>query len=289
MSIKEFFKNVIKTINPKAYVFVSYRKRFGFFPDLKNPKNFNEKILWLIFNWQHPLIVQCSDKYRMRDYVDKCGLVNILPELYGAWEDANLINWESLPDSFVIKCNHGCKMNLICSGSKSEFDIEAATSILDRWMHINYGGKVYEPHYSKIKPIIFAEEYIDTGIKMPIDYKIYCFNGVPSLVLACVERETTVHLEWYDFDWNVLDIGAEKNQKKAPKPMSLDKMVEYAKKLSKPFPYVRVDFYERDGQPILGELTFTPYFGMAPYYSEKGNRWLGNKLILPEKYLKHFE
>lgn len=289
MGLKGIIKSAWTDISPKSYVKYEYKKRFGVYPDLNNPMNFNEKILWIIFNWQHPLIVQCADKYRMREYVEQKGLGSILPKLYGIWEDASKIDWDSLPEEFVIKCNHGCKMNIICE-NKALLDTDKATIQLDEWMHTNYGGKVYEPHYSHIKPIILAEEYIkNPGTRMPVDYKIYCFNGKPELVMACVERDMDVQFEWYDFDWNVIEIGAKKNQKKAKRPASLPEMIKYAQTLCPDFPYVRVDFYERGGKPILGELTFTPYFGMAYYYSEEGCKWLGDKLNLPEKYQSHFE
>ena len=287
--IRRIFRKTWMEISPRTYVKYAYKKHFGKKPNLENPQNFNEKILWIIFNWQNPLLVQCTDKYRMREYVKKMGLEFILPKLYGAWESVKSIDWNSLPEMFVMKCNHGCEMNIICE-NKSRLDIKVEEAKLTKWMQTRYGcDKFYEPHYLYIKPIIFAEEYIKTADgRMPIDYKIYCFNGKPELILACVEREVGVKFEFYDLEWNVLDIGAEKNQQKARKPESLSKMIEYAKQLSHPFPFVRVDFYDRDGEPILGELTFTPFYGMARYYSKEGNAWLGSKLQLPEKYPGHF-
>ena len=288
--IKSMFRKTWMKVLPKSYVKYAYKKHFRRKPNLDDPQNFNEKILWIIFNWQNPLIVQCTDKYRMREYVKEVGLESILPKLYGVWDNVRSIDWNNLPDTFVMKCNHGCEMNIICD-NKDKLDIKDEETKLDKWMQTRYGDdKFYEPHYLYIKPIIFAEEYIKTSDgKMPIDYKIYCFNGKPELVLACVERDVEVKFEFYDLEWNVLDIGAKKNEQKARKPASLSKMIEYAKKLSKPFPFVRVDFYDRDGEPILGELTFTPFYGMARYYSEEGNLWLGSKLQLPEKYPGHFE
>ncbi|MCD8011764.1 MAG: hypothetical protein LUG99_01040 [Lachnospiraceae bacterium] len=289
---KDFKENLRKLwirVAPKSYVRYAYKIHFGVYPNLKKPENFNEKILWLIFNWQHPLLVQCTDKFNMRNYVADCGLEEILPKLYGSWTDAQLVEWDKLPEQYAIKCNHGCEMNIICT-NKADINIALASKQLNTWLHTRYGAdKFYEPHYLHIKPIIFAEEYIKTlDGKLPIDYKIYCFNGVPELALACVDRETRVKFEFYDLQWNVLDIGAEKNNMKARRPISLDKMVEYSRILSKPFPFVRVDFYDRDGDPVLGELTFTPFYGMARYYSEEGNLWLGNKLELPKKYKRNY-
>lgn len=293
MWIKTYARKMFIRFMPQIYVKYAYKRHFGTFPDLKNPKNFNEKILWLIFNWQHPLMVECTDKYRMREYVKKCGLEFTLPKLYGVWNCGKDIEWSKLPDKYVLKCNHGCEMNIICDGKEKINRVEASNK-LDKWLKTKYGGdKFYEPHYLHIKPLIFAEEYIQTvDGKLPIDYKIYCFNGRAKLILACVERnveEKTVHFEFYDLKWNVLDIGSEKNLRKARKPASLKQMIEYAEILSKPFPFVRVDFYDRDGEPILGELTFTPFYGMARYYSNEGNIWLGSMLNLPQKYMGHYK
>lgn len=212
-----------------------------------------------------------------------------MPKIYGKWDDAGQIDWDSLPDQFVIKCNHGAKWNIICK-DKAKLDRADAARKLNSWLKMDYGEREFEVHYSHIKPVIFAEEYIEpnTDKLMPEDYKIYCFNGVPRFLLVCLEREIELELEWYDFDWNVLDIGAKPNKQKAKRPESLEKMVELSEKLAAPFPFVRVDFYDRAGEPILGELTFTPMYGMAKYYSEDGNKRIGDMLTLPPRYEGRF-
>lgn len=259
--------------------------RLGRNLDFDNPHNFNEKILWLEKNWQHPLVVQCADKYRLHEYVKGLGLEYIIPKIYGKWDDAASIDWDSCPNKFVIKCNHGAKWNIICN-DKSSLDKEDDKRRLNSWLKMDYEEREFEVHYSHIKPVIFAEEYIEpnTDKLMPEDYKIYCFNGKPRFILVCLEREVELELEWYDFNWNVFDIGAKPNKQKAKRPESLEKMVEVAEKLAEPFPFVRVDFYDRAGEPILGKLTFTPMYGMAKYYSEEGNKRIGGMLTLPPKY-----
>ena len=187
----------------------------------------------------------------------------------------------------MVKCNHGAKWNIICIG-KEKLNKSDAEIKLNSWLKMDYGEREFEVHYSHIKPIIFAEEYIEPNDDklMPEDYKIYCFNREPKLVLVCLERET--ELEWYDFDWNIMDVGAKPNKRKALRPASLDAMVTYARQLAKPFPFVRVDFYDRQGEPVLGEMTFSPMYGMAKYYSDEGNVMFGDMLLLPEKYGKHY-
>lgn len=274
---------------PTLLVRRRYKIRFGRDIDFEHPQNFNEKILWLEKNWQHPLVVQCADKYRLHEYVRSLDLEYIMPKIYGKWDDATEIDWDSLPNQFVIKCNHGAKWNIICK-DKSKLDKTDAAKKLNSWLKMDYGMREFEVHYSHIKPVIFAEEYIEpnTDKLMPEDYKIYCFNGKPRFLLVCLEREVELELEWYDFDWNVFDIGAKRNKQKAKRPESLEKMVELSEKLAEPFPFVRVDFYDRAGEPILGELTFTPMYGMAKYYSEEGNKRIGDMLELPSMYKGRF-
>ena len=275
---------------PTSLVQRRYKIRFGRKLDFNRPMNFNEKILWLEKNWQNPLVVQCADKYRLHEYVRSIGLEDIMPKIYGKWDDASRIDWNELPDKFVIKCNHGAKRNIICTDKKI-FDKQEAAKKLASWLKMDYGAKEFEVHYSHIKPVIFAEGYVEPNSKklMHEDYKIYCFNGKPKFLLVCLEREIELELEWYDFDWNVFDIGVKPNKQRAKKTRRLDKMIEYAERLAAPFPFVRVDFYDRGGEPILGELTFTPMYGMEKYYSEQGNKRIGDLLTLPPKYNGRFK
>ncbi|MCS2331116.1 glycosyl transferase [Parabacteroides distasonis] len=248
-----------------------------------------KKICWLALYWQKPIVVKCADKYELREYVSSLGLMELMPQLYGVYTDVKGIEWNRFPKKFVIKCTHGCKYNIVCF-NKDELDIHSADISLNKWLHSVYGTNTYEPHYSKMTPRIIAEEFIETSERgLPEDYKVYCFNGEPKCVLVCLNRESELVLEWYDLEWNVFDIGAKSNMRRANKPACLDQMIKYARILSKGFPFVRVDFYDSFGKPILGEMTFTPMYGMAKYYSKEGNLLLGSMLTLPNKYKGHFE
>lgn len=288
--IKCVFWKILKKFAPEYFVKRKYKKVFNKKLDLDNPRGFNEKICWLALNWQTPLVVQCGDKYELRDYVEEKGCMELMPKLYGMYTDASKVEWDKFPQKFVIKCSHGCKYNIICY-DKNTFDIKDAESKLNKWLHSTYGAGTYEPHYAKMTPRIIAEEFIETNVDdiLPEDYKIYCFNGEPKCILVCLNRASELALEWYDLEWNVFDIGAKENKGLAKKPQCLDEMIEYARVLSKDIPFVRVDFYDSFGKPVLGEMTFTPMYGMAQYYSEEGNLRLGEFLTLPEKYNGHFE
>ena len=290
--MKRRILDFIKRYFPVIFVKYRYYKIFNKKLNLKKPDGFNEKILWLTLFWQDQKIVQCADKYGLREYVINClGSDAIMPHLYGVYNKVSEIEWDKFPDKFVIKCTHGCKYNILCE-NKQKLDIRDAESKLNTWLHSEYGPSTYEPQYYAMKHRIIAEEYIETDSGLyPEDYKLYCFNGQVKAVLVCLNRENVLNkneelvLEWYDLEWNVLDIGSKPNMKLAMKPTCLDQMVKYAEKLAKPFPFVRVDFYDRH-EPILGEMTFTPMYGMAQYYSKEGNQLLGSWLKLPDHKLK---
>ncbi len=257
--------------------------------NLKEPKDFNEKLQWLKLYWQNPLVAKCADKFEIRDYAMGCGCGRILNPLYYVYEDVNEINWDSLPNKFALKATHGCGFNIICS-DKTKIDKDQTIRQLNEWLRIDYSLLTAELQYSKIKPRIICEKYIETdeGI-LPYDYKVYCFNGKAKLILVCREREKKLKLDFLDLQWERMDIGADNyNQGIIPeKPECLEQLIKYAEKLAEPFPWVRVDFYISNGQPILGEMTFTPYGCMATYYNEYGLELLGNMLKLPEKYVSN--
>ena len=265
-----------------------YRKATGKKLNLKNPQDFNEKLQWLKLNWQNPLVTQCADKYEMREYVRNCGCEEVLNELYDVYEATSEIDWDSLPSKFALKCTHGCGFNVICD-DKSKLDKNEALEKLNEWLKIDFSLYAAELHYAKIKPRIICEKYIETDAGfLPNDYKIYCFNGDVKIALVCSDRVTELKLNFLDLNWKRIDIGSEKfNKGEVPKkPKCFDIMINYAEKLSKPFPFVRIDFYDYNNKPVLGEMTFTPVGCMAMYYNDFGLKMLGEMIELPEKYVE---
>jgi len=283
--VKDIF-SLLYAISPALASRYLYRRSTGKKLNLKNPKDFNEKLQWLKLYWQHPLVVKCADKYTVREYVENCGCGEILNELYDVYEDTSQITWDNLPQKFAIKCTHGCGFNVICV-DKSKLDKDQTINKLDTWLKIKYGRYVGESHYDKMKPRIICERYIETDAGLlPNDYKIYCFNGKPEFVLVCGNRNTELTLHFMDSNWLPMNIGIDKFSKgdTPVKPDSFNLMFEFAEKLAAPFPFVRVDFYDFNGKPLLGEMTFTPAGCQATYYSEYGLNRLGELLVLPEKY-----
>ena len=273
-------------ISPTYVSKTRYKRSFFRELDLNNPRTFNEKLMWLKLKKyaNDARVIQCADKYEVRKYVEKCGLGHILNELLGVWDKAEDIKWEALPDKFAIKCNHGAGYNLICK-DKSKFDTKNAEKQLNEWLKDDFWRDYAEIHYRKIPRKIVCEKYLEgVGDALPVDYKIYCLNGKPLYIGNFIERNLEEHFirrGYFDLDWKpspVFKGAAEMEVDKFPKPKCLDEMLSYAKILSKPFPFVRVDFYEVDGKVYFGELTFTPTGCVGTYYTEQADLELGEIL-----------
>lgn len=240
-----------------------YREAFGRELDLEHPVTLNEKLMWLKLNryGSDPLVAQCADKYAAREYVKDVGCGEILNDLYHVWENLGQINWDKLPQQFVLKCNHGCGYNWICP-DKDKLDIGACKKMLAKWMRRDFWRFSSELQYRTIPKRIICEKLLCEG-SAPTDYKFYCFHGVPVCVLVCCEREKgRPKFYFFDCQWNFMPITKDGKKEPShftlPKPKHFDKMVEYARRLSRPFPFVRVDLYETNGAVVFGELTFTP-------------------------------
>lgn len=280
-------KDVIERMRFEYQVKQRYRGTFGKRLHLWHPKNLNEKLIWLSLYWRHPLKTLCADKVKVRDYVSRKGLSNILTPVFGIYSSPNDIPFGTLPSQFVLKCNHGCAYNIIVK-DKESCDIKHICRQLEMWQAEDYKGGITELHYKEIHPhLIICEEYLCRGNqKELVDYKIHCLNGNPEYIQVCHDRDERgiAHRASYSLDWEPLHYFTEK-ECMVEKPKSLALMVEYARVLSADFPYVRVDFYEVEDKPILSELTFTPFGNMIYWVKDDIMKMLGKKLVLPPKYL----
>lgn len=274
----------ISRVSPVIAAQLLYFRKTGKYLNVRNPRDFNEKLQWLKIYWRDPLMTLCADKYEMHQYVTRQGGGNALNTILAVYDSPEEIDWEELPQRFALKCTHGCGYNIV-TRNKHELDPEAVKRKLTTWMGEKFGQGNLEPHYDEITPRIILERYIENRAgQLPMDYKIYCFNGVAKLVEVCSERERELKLDFFDLAWNRLAISFETLQRDTPpeRPACFEEMVAYAEQLAQPFPFVRMDFYDNDGVPILGELTFTPGSSMSTCYSEYGLRYLGDLLTLPE-------
>lgn len=272
--LSDLYYCLLTIISPVLNTKARYKKVFGKELNLAQPETLNEKILWLKLNRyiKDPLVINCADKYQVREYVEKCGYGHILNELYNVYDSPEEILWDELPNRFVIKWNYGAGMNIICT-DKSKMDRGEVFAQLRKWRKIKYWLPYSEMQYKYTPKRIICERYI-CGLngRLPVDYKIYCFNGKPLYIGNFIERNIEAHTivrGYFDTQWNHIPIC--KNEidiTKFPKPEHLEEMIEIAAKLSAPFPFVRVDLYEAECKVIFGELTFTPTGGMATYYTE---------------------
>lgn len=250
--------------------------------NLKKPVDFNEKIQYLILNEYGEKEAKLTDKNLVREYVKKVGYEDILLERYGLYTYAKEIEWDKLPEKFVLKTNHGSGGVIICT-NKSNLNIKECIDKLDTQLKQNFAKELLEYHYKDIKPKIICEEYIcDGSEKNPKDYKIYCFNGKAKCILLCSGREEKVKIDYYDLNWNKLNYEKEeyKSGKEHKCPDNLEKMIKIAEDLSKGMKFVRVDLYNINGKIYFGELTFTPAAGMIYNITDEAQKKLGEYLKL---------
>ena len=265
-----------------------FKDRTGEEADLLNPKTYCQKIQWMKLYDSTPRKTLLADKYLVRDHVANTIGEKYLTKLYGVWDSFGEIDFDKLPDRFVLKTNHGCGYNLLVP-NKAELDKEDARKKFEKWMNTDFSYVYgYEMHYRDIPRKIIAEEYLDLKGEGRIDYKITCIGGKVELIqfinrLEKMEIEVCV----YDRDWKKLPFtfGHPMYEKEIKRPERLGEMIEIAEKLSSGFSLVRVDLYILKNDEIrFGELTFTPASGAQRWFWTETNRKLGEKIKLPEKY-----
>lgn len=254
--------------------------------DLDNPKTYNEKIQWLKLYDSTPLKTQLADKYLVRDWVRSKIGDQYLVKLLGVWDKFDDIDFDRLPNSFVLKANHGCGWNIIVK-DKSKFDIMKAKNKFDSWMKSNFAFRVgLELQYMNIPPKIIAEEYMENGNNDLYDYKVFCFGGKAQSIMFLSERKTGLKMAFYDLNWQKLPFvySYPRNEAEVPKPKNLNLMVQLAEKLAQGFAHVRVDFYVlNDGSLKFGEMTFTSASGTCKWNPPEQNLIYGNLITLPPR------
>jgi len=270
-------------IPDENYIAWQYRKRLGQHRNLQNPETFNEKIQWLKLHFRPAVLTQCADKYEVRKFVNNRVGTEILNELYGVYNHPEDINLDTLPDAFVLKVNHGCKQNIICT-NKQQLDWYYAMRMLKHWLKVNNYFHSREWAYKNITPKIICERYLNEGGKPLKDYKISCFGGVPRFISVHTDRYgTQQNVSFFDVEWNYISSRKHLHQDiKLEKPKDLDKMIDYARRLSEGFPFVRVDFYYVNQKIYFGEMTFYPAGGIKKFVPEEYDAIFGSYLQLPQ-------
>lgn len=275
-------------MDDRKYLEKLYRAKFGKELNLENPQTFNEKLQWLKLYDRKPVYTTMVDKYAAKEYVaDKIGEEYIIPTL-GVWDKFDDIDFDALPDQFVLKCTHDSGGLAICKDKKT-FDIEAACKKINRCLKRNYYYTFREWPYKDVKPRIIAEKYMvdESGYELK-DYKIFCFDGQPKIMFIATDRanpEEETKFDFFDMEFNHLPFqnGHPNAKKSIMQPKGFEKMKELAAKLSAGIPQVRVDFYDIDGKVYFGELTFSHWSGFVPFDPEEWDYKLGSWIDLPQK------
>lgn len=270
----------------EKYLKKLYFLNFGKKLDLGNPKTFNEKLQWLKIHDRKPEYTTMVDKYAVKKYVaDKIGEEYIIPTL-GVWERFDEIDFDELPDQFVLKCTHDSGGLAICK-DKRTFDIKAAREKIEKSLKRNYYWSGREWPYKNVPPRIIAEKYMTQIEGEDLnDYKLMCFNSKVKATFVCSNRFSPdgLNVTFYDTEWNRMPF--ERHYKAATndvvKPKSYEEMVAIAEKLAQDIPFVRVDFYEIKDKPYFGELTFFPGSGLEEFRPDEWDDKLGQLVKLPE-------
>ena len=255
--------------------------------NLKNPHSFSEKLQWLKLYNRKPEYTIMVDKVKAKEYVASVlGDDYIIPTL-GVWDDPEKIDFNVLPDRFVIKCNHNSGTGMYICKDKSKMDVEKVKSGLRKGMQENYFRGNREWPYKNVPRRILAEKYIDHDPQtndLP-DYKFFCFNGEPLFCQVISGRSTKMCIDFFDKDWNHQPFHEPKSYPFAEsipqRPLHLDKMWEAAGKLAKDKPFVRIDFYDVEDSVYFGEITFFPTSGMGGFFPEYYDSLLGEMIDLP--------
>lgn len=290
LSYKKIMESIARSLlgllNDKTLVRLEFVYNHGKFPNLTKPRTFNEKIQWIKLNDRNPLMTLYADKYEVRKIVEKKIGLHVLNELYGVFESPDEINFDLLPESFVLKATHGSGWNIIVK-NKSVLEREKAKKKMKKWLGRSFYTKKREWAYKDIPPRIVCEKYMENEDGSLNDYKFYCFNGKPLFIQADFNRYAKHVRTFYDPQWRKLDFFLAKNrkvhryEKDFKRPDSLADMVQIASTLSSDFAFARVDLYELDGKPIFGEVTFYPKNGGGRFTPEHWDAEFGSLLRLP--------
>lgn len=265
----------------KIYLPIVHKQFTGKKLNLKNPIEFNAKLQWLKAYYHPKLLNKLVDKYAVREYViEKIG-EQYLNELYGVYDSFEEIDFDKLPNEFVLKAVHSSSSNIVCK-DKTKLDFKKAKKSTNKWLKTNkYHKTGQEWAYKDVKPRLVVEKYlIDKKTNDLIDYKFYCFNGEPKFLVAQSDK---LGRSFYDLDWNKCDF----RKKVIPtyavnKPSNFDELKILAKKLAQNLPFVRVDFYSVDNKSYFGEMTFYPADARNDFYPDKYNKIIGDMIKLPD-------
>jgi len=280
-ALRQFYNKYF--VSDEESITKRFKQKLGRDVVLNNPIKYNDKIQWLKLYWRDPLATLCADKYEVREFVKEQIGEKYLNELIEVYDSVDEIDIKKLPESFVLKGTHGSGYNIICK-DKNKMDWKKEFKKMRRWMRNNYYLQTREWVYKDIKPRIVCEKYLEEREVGELrDFKIFCFSGEPKIIQVDIGRFTDHKRNYYDLEWNLLDVEIEGDSDpfaQVPPPKSLHEMIRLSKVLSKDFPHVRVDFYEVRNKVIFGELTFFHFSGTINFEPDKYDEVFGQYLDL---------
>ena len=282
--------HLLNRLPDKLFLRLFWKARFGYDLDLEAPRTFNEKMQWLKLYDRDPLHTLMVDKHAVKAYVSPLiGSEHVIPTL-GVWVDPEQIDFSSLPDRFVLKCNHTSGEGLILCRDKSRLDRNKAVSSLKKAMKDDYYYTYREWPYKDVPRKILAEPYMEDrdAVSLGLDtlpvYKFFCFEGEPRIIQTIQnDKMPNESIDYYDPSWTLLPFRQNYPNSPVPsaRPKQLDKMLEMAKKLSAGFHFLRVDLYEINGEIYFSEFTFFSDAGFAPFDPPEWNETLGSWISVP--------
>ena len=278
LPFKPFFK-----LSPVSYVKHQYKYITHHKLNLKNPVRYTEKLQYLrLFVYpKDQKVIKTAGRAGVREYLTEKGFEKYLIPVYGIYDRFDDIDFDKLPNQFVMKCTHACAFNQIVL-DKTIFNKEEARKKFNKWLKTNYGKKTVERHYSPIKPQIIIEKYIGSAEKLPVEYKIHVFNGKARYMYVVTGRGKDIRYNNYYIDWTPFDgaqfNGWKKREEGVPVPSNWNEMIQLAEEMAKDFPFVRVDLYNIDGKIYFSELTFTPAKGTLIFDDDKADYEIGEWL-----------
>lgn len=282
----------MRLLSDKSFLSLKFRLRMGYFMDWKHPRTFSEKLQWLKLYDRRSEYTVMADKVTVKTWVaERIGSEYIIPTL-GVWQVPKDVDFDMLPDQFVIKCNHNSGTGMYICKDKSQLDVERVRQGLQKGLRENYCRRAVEWPYRNIPRRIIAEQYLqDNDQKGDLfDYKFFCFNGIPRYCQVIRDRSTKETIDFYDMAWEHQDfVGlfsrSDENIRNGDvgvaRPILLDEMQEICKQLSRGIPFVRIDLYLVNGRIYFGEMTFFPAGGIGVFTPDDWNYKFGDLLSLP--------
>lgn len=277
-------RGLLSWVPDKPYLYVQYFLKLGYALHLKKPRLYNEKLQWIKLHDRDARYHQFVDKLAVRDYVrEAVGEAYLIPAL-AHYDRAADIDWNKLPEKYVLKCTHGSSCNIVQNGAVGGEEIQRQRKMIPGWMGRDWFWLSREWAYRGVKPRILIEQFLEgPGGAVPYDYKFLCFGGEPRFIIVDVDRYTDHKRNFYDVNWVRQDMFNRHPgfDGEVPRPQALDEMLAVARKLSAGLRHIRIDLYEVAGRVYFGEMTFFHGYGMEVFRPRAFEERLGDLIELP--------